>query len=113
MRVIPMRPASEGVLVSTAISPCPPGTDEAGYLETLDMAIGVVKQFAPRYLVVSAGMDIYEKDSLGKFKITPRGFREIGTRISELALPTVIVMEGGYNNEALGRNVLSFLASFT
>jgi acetoin utilization deacetylase AcuC-like enzyme len=27
-------------------------------------------------------------------------------------LPTVIVMEGGYNNNALGRNILAFLGEF-
>jgi acetoin utilization deacetylase AcuC-like enzyme len=27
-------------------------------------------------------------------------------------LPTVIVMEGGYNNEALGKNIISFLGEF-
>jgi acetoin utilization deacetylase AcuC-like enzyme len=92
--------------------PLPAGTDEAAYLDTLDTAIDVVKQFAPSYLVVSAGMDIYEKDSLGRFKITPGGIQDIGARISRLGLPTVIVMEGGYNNAALGKNVVSFLSPF-
>jgi len=27
-------------------------------------------------------------------------------------LPTVIVMEGGYANEALGKNILAFLSAF-
>ena len=51
-------------------------------------------------------------DPLGTIKVTTEGIGEIGKRISALDLPTVIVMEGGYNNEALGRNIISFLGEF-
>ena len=74
--------------------------------------MGLSQNFAPTYLVVSAGMDIYANDPLGKIKITTDGIKEIGKRISALDLPTVIVMEGGYNNDALGRNIVSFLGEF-
>jgi acetoin utilization deacetylase AcuC-like enzyme len=57
-------------------------------------------------------MDIYAEDPLGTIKVTTAGIGEIGRRISGLGLPTVIVMEGGYNNESLGRNVLSLLEAF-
>jgi acetoin utilization deacetylase AcuC-like enzyme len=57
-------------------------------------------------------MDIYADDPLGTIKVTTEGIGEIGKRISALDLPTVIVMEGGYNNEALGRNIVSFLGEF-
>ena len=57
-------------------------------------------------------MDIYAEDPLGKIKVSTEGIGEIGQRISALQLPTVIVMEGGYNNEALGRNIVAFLSSF-
>lgn len=66
----------------------------------------------PACLVVSAGMDIYADDPLGKIKVTTEGIIEIGKRISALGLPTVIVMEGGYNNEALGKNITGFLGEF-
>jgi acetoin utilization deacetylase AcuC-like enzyme len=54
-------------------------------------------------------MDIYADDPLGTIKVTTEGIGKIGKQISALGLPTVIVMEGGYNNDALGRNVVSFL----
>ena len=63
-------------------------------------------------MVVFAGMDIYADDPFGTIKVTTEGIAEIGRQISALGLPTVIVMEGGYNNEALGRNVASFLGEF-
>ena len=88
------------------------GTDDAHYLSALEETLSLIRQFAPKYLVISAGMDIYADDPLGTIKVTTEGIGEIGRRISALALPTVIVMEGGYNNEALGRNIISFLGAF-
>src|SRR5215207_7917146 len=88
------------------------GTDDAHYLSALEETLSLIRQFAPKYLVISAGMDIYADDPLGTIKVTTEGIGEIGRRISALGLPTVIVMEGGYNNEALGRNIISFLGAF-
>jgi acetoin utilization deacetylase AcuC-like enzyme len=62
--------------------------------------------------VVSAGMDIYSGDPLGRIKVTTEGIHEIGVRIAALDLPSTIVMEGGYNNDALGTNVVAFLQAF-
>lgn len=92
--------------------PLPAGTDNAAYLQTLDQALALVREFAPANLVVSAGMDIYEGDPLGRFKITREGIREIGNRIAALNLPTAVIMEGGYNTDALGENVAAFLENF-
>ncbi len=89
--------------------PLPAGTDDKKYLSTLDEAIEMIRDFAPKYLVVSTGMDIYENDPLGKFRITREGIREIGKRIAALNLPSLIVMEGGYANNALGENIVALL----
>ena len=89
------------------------GTGEARYLAALEEALGLIRKFAPDYLVVSAGMDIYAEDPLGTIKVTTQGIGEIGKRIAALNLPTVIAMEGGYNNDALGRNIEAFLSAFT
>jgi acetoin utilization deacetylase AcuC-like enzyme len=92
--------------------PLPKGTDDEAYLAALDKAIALIRDCKPAYLVVPAGMDIYADDPLGAIKVTTNGIREIGKRIASLHLPTVIVMEGGYNNDMLGRNVLAFLGEF-
>ena len=57
-------------------------------------------------------MDIYAADPLGRIKVTTNGIGEIAKRIAELDLPTAIIMEGGYANEALGKNILAFLSPF-
>jgi len=93
--------------------PLPAGTDDAQYLSTLDEALGLVPLFAPQYLVVSAGMDIFGGDPLGTFKVTRQGIRQIGERVASLQLQTLIVMEGGYNNDALGENISTLLENFS
>lgn len=92
--------------------PLPFGTDDNTYLDTLSQALERISVFRPSSLVVSAGMDIYGEDPLGQIRITREGIRQIGVVISGLKLPTLIVMEGGYNNEALGLNVCAFLEAF-
>ncbi|MBK9209427.1 MAG: histone deacetylase family protein [Anaerolineales bacterium] len=92
--------------------PLPKDTDDEGYLSALDEAITMIKNFAPNYLILSAGMDTFKDDPLGTFKVTREGFRKIGKRIADLNLPTVIIMEGGYANEALGTNVVTLLENF-
>jgi acetoin utilization deacetylase AcuC-like enzyme len=57
-------------------------------------------------------MDIYAYDPLGTIKVTTDGIGRVAKEIASLELPTVIVMEGGYNNNALGRNILAFLGEF-
>jgi len=92
--------------------PLPAGTDDDAYMAALDQALQKIREFKPAYLVLSAGMDIYADDPLGTIKVTTEGIGKIAKRIAELDLPTVIVMEGGYANEALGKNMLAFLAPF-
>ena len=89
--------------------PLSEGTGDETYLRVLNKAIKIIREFKPAYLVVSAGMDIYADDPLGTIKVTTDGIREIGKQIALLELPTVIVMEGGYANESLGKNILAFL----
>ncbi len=93
--------------------PLPAGTDDLHHLATLQNAIGIIKKFKPKYLVVSAGMDIYNDDPLGTFRISWEGIREIGNKIAKLELPTLFVMEGGYNCEALGDNLIALLEPST
>jgi acetoin utilization deacetylase AcuC-like enzyme len=89
--------------------PLQKGTDDVDYLAALDKAMALIRNFKPLYLVVSAGMDIYAEDPLGTIKVTTNGIGEIGKRIASLGIPTAIIMEGGYANEALGKNILALL----
>jgi acetoin utilization deacetylase AcuC-like enzyme len=92
--------------------PLPQGTDDTGYLSALDEALGAVRQFAPDFLVLSAGTDTAAGDPLGTFRLTRSGFVEIGSRIAGLGLPVVITMEGGYANDVLGGLTVALLENF-
>ncbi|MBI2331444.1 MAG: histone deacetylase family protein [Chloroflexi bacterium] len=90
----------------------PQGTDDEGYISALDEALKMIRGFNAAYLVLSLGADAFDGDPLGTFRITRDGFNEIGKRISELNLPTAIIMEGGYANQALGNNIQTLLENF-
>lgn len=92
--------------------PLPQGTGDVDYLAALDEALKMIREFAPEFLVLSIGMDTFDGDPLGTFRLTRAGFSEIGKRIAGLNLPTSIIMEGGYANEALGENVQALLENF-
>jgi acetoin utilization deacetylase AcuC-like enzyme len=92
--------------------PLPKDTGDEPYLSTLNEALVMIQNFAPNYLVLSTGMDAFDGDPLGTFRVTQNGFREIGKRIAKLQLPTAVIMEGGYANEALGTNIVTLLENF-
>lgn len=92
--------------------PLPKGTGDEDYCQTLAVALNLLRQFAPQYLVLSFGADIYAGDPLGDLAVTTAGFKRIGELIEGLNVPTLIVMEGGYNIAELGVNTVALLAAF-
>ncbi len=44
--------------------------------------------------------------------VTPRGYQRIGAAVASLSLPTVIVQEGGYLCDDLGRNLAAFMTGY-
>ena len=86
--------------------------DDTLYLATLATALAEIRDFAPHWLVLSFGADIYAGDPISDLAVTAPGFAAIGQRIAGLGLPTLIVMEGGYNTEQLGANTINLLAAF-
>lgn len=87
-------------------------TGDDVYLEHLQDALGKVRGFEADVLVVALGLDASEHDPLAFLRITGDGFRRIGETLGALALPTVIVQEGGYLSEHLGANLAATLAGF-
>ncbi len=76
--------------------PLEPPVDDERYLSVLEKALGVVRAFGPRFLVLSLGFDIMRGDPTGSFAVTTQGMQRIGRRIGRIGLPTLIVQEGGY-----------------
>lgn len=92
--------------------PMPFGTAWERWSASLEDACGRVAAYAPDVLVVSLGVDTFEKDPISQFKLVSEDYPKIGRRIARLGLPTLIVMEGGYAVDAIGINAVGVLTGF-
>jgi acetoin utilization deacetylase AcuC-like enzyme len=92
--------------------PQPLGSGDAPWLAAGDTAQARIRQFAPTALVVALGLDASESDPLQGLKVTGAGFHAMAQKIAGLGLPTVLVQEGGYLSDDLGRNLVQFLSGF-
>jgi acetoin utilization deacetylase AcuC-like enzyme len=93
----------------TANFPLPAGCHDELYLDTLGTMVNMAAARDVVGVVVSLGVDSYGLDPLSDFTLTREVYHPAGALVASLGLPTVIVQEGGYDTEDLGRNVLSFL----
>ena len=89
--------------------PLPFGTDWKSYSEALDDAIKRVRGFEPSGIVVALGLDTFAGDPTTHFEILAEDFTAMGDRIGALRLPTLVVLEGGYAVDAIGKNATNFL----
>lgn len=90
--------------------PLPRGTTWKPYEAALGKALDAIARFGARTLIVSYGADTFAEDPISQFALTTDDMQKMGTMIGALAMPTITVMEGGYNVEQLGRNVAAFIA---
>jgi acetoin utilization deacetylase AcuC-like enzyme len=79
------------------------------YLEALAKAAEAITAFGPSMVVVSLGLDTYEHDPISDLALTASGFEACGRLVGGLGLPTVVLQEGGYADEALGENARRWL----
>jgi acetoin utilization deacetylase AcuC-like enzyme len=85
------------------------GTDDDGYLVALGGALDAISAFDPGIVIVSLGVDTFHNDPISDLAITTHGFGRQGELVSQLARPTVVLQEGGYDVDAIGDNVRAFL----
>lgn len=92
--------------------PLPAGTDYIRWAEALDHAISSIRRFGAEALVVSLGVDTYEKDPISSFKLKTPDYAHYGAKIAALKLPTTFIMEGGYGAPEIGDNTAGVLTGF-
>jgi acetoin utilization deacetylase AcuC-like enzyme len=92
--------------------PLPVGTGWDGYCAALCTALDAIRQYVPDALVVSLGVDTFAGDPISAFKLEGEHYPRIGGLLAGLALPTVIVQEGGYAVAEIGANVAGVLGAF-
>lgn len=86
--------------------PLEAGATDVDYDEVYASAIGVVRQFGPQLILVSAGFDAHEDDPLGGMRVTTAGFARLTALLGRAADEAcdgrlVAVTEGGYDLKAL------------
>jgi acetoin utilization deacetylase AcuC-like enzyme len=80
------------------------------YAVALAEALRMIVSFAPDApLVISAGLDTFERDPIGDLALRTHDYREIGRMIAGLRMPTIVLQEGGYAIDALGANAAALL----
>ncbi len=92
--------------------PMPPGTNFETWRAALKDALAKVAAYKPDALIVSLGVDTFETDPISFFKLKSPDFTTYGADIAALNLPTLFVMEGGYDIAEIGLNTVNVLTGF-
>ncbi len=92
--------------------PMPFGTRWETWCAIFDEACKKLAACKPDVVIVSLGVDTFEKDPISQFKLRSEHYPLIGARIARLGLPTLFVMEGGYAVAEIGVNAVGVLTGF-
>lgn len=96
--------------------PFPAGTRGDVFRRAFDEVVSpLVADFAPDWMFISAGFDAHRRDPLAGLELTAADFADLAIRLRELvpARRTVVVLEGGYDFEALSMSTGATLAALT
>ena len=77
------------------------GKGDPEFLDRVDKAIGLAREFNPDVIGVSAGFDAYIKDKLLQLNVSKKAYYECAYRIKKnfRKVPVFAVLEGGYHND--------------
>jgi len=92
--------------------PLPAGTAAPEYLAALNQALAAVAASGSTAVVVSLGVDTFERDPISRFLLREADYFEIGQRLAQLPRPVLFVFEGGYATDEVGRNAVAVLQGF-
>lgn len=97
---------------ATRNCPLPPGTGDDEWLATFDTRVApFIEEARPDLMLLSAGYDAHRDDPIGGCRVTDDGFAALVARTRDLANRLcdgrlAVVLEGGYDPDALGRCVV-------
>jgi acetoin utilization deacetylase AcuC-like enzyme len=95
--------------------PFPPGFGDAEFARAFDeIVMPIARQFAPDFVLVSAGFDCDGRDPLGGLEVSPAGIAMLARACRRIADETaggrlVAVLEGGYDLSAIDVGVATVL----
>lgn len=94
--------------------PLPAGTGDAGYTRVwAEVLAPVLRRFQPQLILLSAGFDAHWRDPLAAMRLTLDGYAHLASELRRLAeeveAPLVVILEGGYDLDALALGMLTTL----
>lgn len=92
--------------------PLPPGTPFDVWRAAMATGLVRIAEYKPDFLIVSLGVDTFETDPISFFKLKSADFTTMGADIAAANLPTQFLLEGGYDVEEIGVNVVNVLQGF-
>lgn len=88
------------------------GADGNTFMQALEALLHTMQDFKPDALVIALGLDAHKHDPLAGLTLDTEDFQRIGTCLSQIQLPSVLVQEGGYPTDYLGQNLTAFLQGY-
>ncbi|MGA9746728.1 MAG: hypothetical protein WBQ50_04655, partial [Nocardioides sp.] len=98
--------AGEGATLNV---PVPEGTGDEPWVAGVQRLVDRVADHGATALVVSLGVDAAVDDPESPLRVTAAGYRQAGSLLGGLGLPSVAVQEGGYHLPSLGSLVSAYL----
>ncbi|KAL6305042.1 histone deacetylase complex protein [Sparassis latifolia] len=85
------------------------GMGDADYILAFQKVVmPIAVEFAPELVIISAGFDAAEGDTLGECHVTPTGYAHMTHMLSSLANGRLVVaLEGGYCLDAISKSALA------
>ncbi|KAH7822106.1 putative acetoin utilization protein [Monocercomonoides exilis] len=94
--------------------PCVNCGDEEFLMIIDEIVIPLAQEYSPSFLLISAGYDIMEGDSVGRMLVTPKGIHEMVSRLQHIPSiknQVLCVLEGGYSHSILAEGVCATVQS--
>ncbi|MGZ4268913.1 MAG: histone deacetylase family protein [Solirubrobacteraceae bacterium] len=112
----PERDVGSGAGVGYTVNlPVPSGSGDGVFGSLVEhVAVPLARAYEPALLLISAGYDAHELDPLAGCRVTTAGYAGMAASVrrvaEELEIPVGLVLEGGYELEALTEALLATLA---
>jgi acetoin utilization deacetylase AcuC-like enzyme len=92
--------------------PLPQQVSREQWFAAFAQAIAAIQAKACDALVMSLGVDTSANDPICTFPLEAADYERLGRLVNAMGLPTVVVLEGGYDVAAIATNVSAVLSAF-
>jgi acetoin utilization deacetylase AcuC-like enzyme len=98
--------------------PVPPGSGEDEWLSLVEhVVVPAAREFEPELVLVSAGFDAHRADPLANCLLETSSYTQLARHVralaSSLGVPVGLVLEGGYDLDALSSSVVATLTALS